>query len=232
MNEKAKFFTTNGMDIWSATIDVLRLQRIYPADGQIEHVNPDDLGCFVPIQMPDVGGRFAIRGEVDKSIDGTIDKTPSKTSTKQGTQTSKSSIETAAKTSSKLPRGRPAKFSKYKGVSKTRTRRDGSFFYRACVYKDKKNHHLGIFEIEELAAAAVQEFLGNNDEAQRLRDLAEQKNNNPDRPLPGTFWECNKCAHQHHVNQRPIKCEDCGNESLRKIIKPKDFLIGEFQSEE
>lgn len=76
-------------------------------------------------------------------------------------------------------KARPAKdrqtFSKYRGVTQGRTRKDGTITYRAAPYKDGKVNFLGTFTIEELAAAAVEKFLGNDSEAERLQKIGEQK---------------------------------------------------------
>jgi len=129
-------------------------------------------------------------------------------------------------------------YSQYKGVTKGKTRTDGTITFKAGAWSptDKRNHRLGTYEIEELAAAAVEEFLGHADEAKRLRAMAEQKKadaieqaeNNPDRgqetePGPAgvehvsVAWECGACGHIHLVAARPRKCEKCRHESLRKI---------------
>lgn len=141
--------------------------------------------------------------------------------------------------------GDPKKtFSQYKGVTNGLVRNDGIQRYKAVVYLDKRNKCLGTFLIEEEAAAAVQAALGNKAEANRLQvlakqkktDLAEQRENNPDRgedqpesESPGgglppaghtaSAWECNKCGRQHLQVKRPKACEKCGKDNGFAEIK-------------
>lgn len=96
-----------------------------------------------------------------------------------------------ADTPKKTP-GTKGHFSQYKGVSDGGVRKDGIQRYKATVFLDKKNKTLGTFLIEEEAAAAVQDALGNKAAVNRFQaiskqktaDQAEQKENNPDRTPP------------------------------------------------
>lgn len=80
-------------------------------------------------------------------------------------------IPKAAKTSRRGPKAK----SKYKGV-----KAQGKKFAGQCWDKvSKKVRHLGMFESELLAAAAVQEKLGNYGEARRLRNEYEEGDPTP-----------------------------------------------------
>lgn len=123
------------------------------------------------------------------------------------------------------------------GVYKGRLSPNRGRLWRAIVFIDeyysngkRKRKCLGESEIPELAAAKVQEYLGNKVEAERLYEIGrqkladwnEQKENNPDRPpkkkYASVIWECNKCCHQHIVTRhKPEKCEQCGCENLKRI---------------
>lgn len=130
-------------------------------------------------------------------------------------------------------------FSQYKGVTKGKPRKDGTLTYKAGAYSaiDKKIHFLGTYEVEELAAAAVQEFLGNKTEAKRLRaigeqkwaDSAEQRENNPNKP------RVDVSSHRHGQHQYPKRqdqapvenedsqvgvvwrCDDCGHQHISTL---------------
>lgn len=119
--------------------------------------------------------------------------------------------------------GRTSK-SGYKGVHYVpRNRR-----WRASPWdrEDKRIKNIGTYESPELAAAAVQEFIGNHTEARRLRDLTAPSETSPDHvataPLVpadkvGTVWECNRCGKRWAVAARPGICAACGFQVFVKV---------------
>ncbi len=101
----------------------------------------------------------------------------------------------------------------------------GETRYRATAWdrEERRCISLGTFDEELEAAVAVAKYLHDGPEIQRISDLIEQKENNPDREKPsqatktGMVWECRRCGHQHTVTERPEKCENCGYDALRRI---------------
>ena len=135
------------------------------------------------------------------------------------------------------PGGCGNRSSKYVGVTTAQPTSKGKPRWRAQGRKDDKQKTIGTFRSELEAAIAVQEFLGNKKEAQRLRemaesaesDMAEQGENNPDREqrkrkkakgktkdstlntqnsAEGTYFECNTCSHKHYTRARPERCRN------------------------
>lgn len=116
----------------------------------------------------------------------------------------------------------------YKGVRRIACA-GGGFKYHASYWdaKKKKAKHLGTFDDELVAAAKVQDALGNTAEAQKLRDMVKQIENNPDRgkgkeqgtkagkTSDETYFECNKCGRKYE--NRPERCsnENCRDTSFR-----------------
>jgi len=134
---------------------------------------------------------------------------------------------------------RKGKKSKYKGVRVNKTPyADGRTRYEAQHYDPatKKVKFLGCFDDELLAAAAFQEAAGNKDEAARLRslarqsdaDIAEQAENNPDRPLhkkkKATIWICNNksCGIEYRTNPKKNGCISCKGNDFREVVKEVD----------
>jgi len=132
-------------------------------------------------------------------------------------------------------------FSKYKGVTRGKPKKDGSITYRAHIWDGKqgKNLMIGTFDEELLAAAAVHDYKGNKEEAQRLRNLAattsgitkqqradiqEQVDNNPDRPShpakkkkSDTVYVCKRCGTEWEI--KPKQCRGCGCDDFREVEK-------------
>jgi len=118
--------------------------------------------------------------------------------------------------------GRKNPFSRYMGVYDGGPTVDGRQRYLACFYKDGKNKHLGTFYIEQEAAAVAAEARGDKAEAQRLHqiarqkqaDLAEQEENNPDRSASRrpvaqakVVYRCKGCGLRFKT--RPKLCDQC-----------------------
>jgi len=129
-------------------------------------------------------------------------------------------------------RGPRKQFSQYKGVSQGRTKKDGTIIYRASGRAGKKTIFLGSFSSEPQAAAAVADFKGDKDEAARLLDLAkqqqadmaEQRENNPDRPPAKkrkgkTVLEyvCLRCGSKWDF--KPKHCIGCQGVDFREVEK-------------
>jgi len=149
----AKFWTITGHDMWRAeerkVIDFTNLNT----DEVVRCENIID-AKFKAVIMPTCPPDKPLgRREVRKSK-------------KAKTATQKADKQTAGKKkAAKAPRK-----SEFKGV-----RPSGSKF-TAQYWDGKKVKHLGTYVVEELAAAAVQDQLGNTQEGIRLRQIAHQKN--------------------------------------------------------
>lgn len=155
-------------------------------------------------------------------------------------QSRKQPGSTTRKTRRKKSRPGSAKpFSKYKGVTKAKSLKDGKPRFMASIWRDK-NVTLGTFTIEEEAAAAAAEARGEKELAQELRNKIEQIENNPDRPgtklqkhrgkshaahghaqptgqaALETYFECDVCHLEY--TKRPKRCakENCHSKSFSK----------------
>jgi len=168
---------------------------------------------------------------------GLVPTEPEPARTKSKKKTSKKKAKAVHVAGLRGPRGQ---FSKYKGVTRAKPKKDGTIMYKANVWdgKRKKNLLLGIFNNELLAAAAVQDYKGNKDEARKLRALGrpqedgksldaanmkEQADNNPDRPTHQakkkkgvTVYVCKQCGLEY---QSKGKCAGCGNYDMREVKK-------------
>jgi hypothetical protein len=165
--EKHKFFTTNGTDIWRvksvSTFTLVQLINCETGGAASARVGEKSEGGFVPVRMPKV------KNERDA---GRVTKTKKKTGKKKKTKAGKT-----AKSASKSGRGvRPGgkASSQYLGVTVKKNKAGKKRFY-AQSNRGGKYARLGAHDVEELAAAAVQEHLGNAEEATRLRMLAKKK---------------------------------------------------------
>ncbi len=105
--------------------------------------------------------------------------------------------------------------SQYFGVT---VKTDGRYKkkYYAQLARGGGHTSLGYHNTEELAAAAVQEHLGNAEEAARLRKLAEQQTDKDIRLLKGdnevTAWDCNACGKGYKY--KPDQCGKCNGRSF------------------
>ena len=140
---------------------------------------------------------------------------------------------------------RRSKLTHYKGVKLGKPRADGTPRYEVNVYIDGRVKYLGIFDMEEEAAAVAAEARGEKAEALRLRELVEQKNadeqeqreNNPDRTASWRqtrteadpsdedrtdktpqIWECKNCFKQYIQAISPSKCRECSHTEFRAIV--------------
>jgi len=136
-------------------------------------------------------------------------------------------------------RGRPAKIkteavgkkgqahsSQYKGVSLWKNGK-----WRAQVTKKGRNHYLGTFEKELDAAAAVQEFLGNKQEAKRphkesidteavARTRAAKKKELVASEFFQGGYECTGCGEDYV--EKPQKCDKCGGSVFEPLFAGSD----------
>ena len=81
--------------------------------------------------------------------------------------------------------------------------------------RDGKYTYLGSYAVEKDAAAAVQDFLGNNKEAERLRAIADEKDQTKaDETLNRTVFMCHGCGATYET--RPRQCTKCGSGVFEK----------------
>jgi len=123
------------------------------------------------------------------------------------------------------------KTSQYKGVERLKPNKSGQVKYKASYWdgKNKKNIYLGTHDSDLLAAAAYQDNIGNEAGARDLRalakqqksDMAEQAENNQDRPKDQKKmkkWRCKHCGLEVRHPKRPsIGCIRCNNSSYEQI---------------
>lgn len=157
--ETTKLFTTDGNDILKVT-QTQTIEQVFLTDLETGRVRTCQVGAetaqiFHPVVMPKVEDRGQKTGVRGQKLQAK--------GRKQGKKKS------------------PAK---YKGVYAGKTTAGGEKRWHASQTVKGKTIHLGSsFKSEELAAAAVQDYIGNEAEAQKLRDLAEQAEINVDRPV-------------------------------------------------
>jgi len=112
---------------------------------------------------------------------------------------------------------RKTKASKYIDVYPSVKRKDGTFKWRAQGWdKSAGNKFLGVFDSEELAAAAVADFKGDVGEAQRLRNLHDMiaKKEDSNKTKKEIYYECDHCRMEYQ--SRPKSCPGCRGASFTK----------------
>ncbi len=121
--------------------------------------------------------------------------------------------------------------SRYKGVSLNKPKKDGTQKFRVQFWngKLKKNIPLGTFNSELKAAAVYQDHIGNKDEAAKLHgqarqqqaDMAEQAENNPDRPPAKKkgkkIWVCKRCGLKYRTDPTKHSCIKCQHKDFREV---------------
>lgn len=144
------------------------------------------------------------------------------------TKTSSPKPTTAESASSGVRKG---KSSQFKGVKKEKkSYADGRPRFTVNYHDRQKGKikYLGTFDNEYLAAAKYQDHIGNKKEAKRLRslakqqrlDMAEQAENNPDRPTKPKMkkWKCKHCGLEVKYPTKPkIGCIKCNNSAYEQI---------------
>jgi len=120
--------------------------------------------------------------------------------------------------------------SQYTGVTKKTGKRGVRFEALAWDCKKKRLVYVGRFDSEIEAAIAAAKARGDNDEVRRLSDLAEQIENNPDRPSRGSrrddtptaepeiIYKCVHCRAEYQ--SRTGWCPRCGGEKFA-AVKPE-----------
>jgi len=129
--------------------------------------------------------------------------------------------------------------SKYKGVSKCVGPQGVKFEARFWDGKHKKLKYLGRFDNEIEAALTAAKARGDSDEIRRLSDIAEQMENNPDRPDGRTFtpkagtgakhdyetteepkvaYRCKHCRLTYQ--SRPTSCPHCNSAAFDEVPNP------------
>lgn len=117
--------------------------------------------------------------------------------------------------------------SQYKGVSLHK--KTGK--YRAQIWRNGRLNHLGTFEKEIDAAAAVQEYLGNKQEAKRLRKesadteaVARTRAAKKKELVPSEFfqggYECTGCGEDYV--EKPQRCDKCGGSVFEPLFASSD----------
>ena len=118
------------------------------------------------------------------------------------------------------------KVSQHKGVSLCKKRKNGTQKWRVQYYdpSTRRIKSLGAYYSEIEAAAVYQDHIGNEVEAARLRaldkqqtaDMAEQKENNPDRVKADKMvmvWVCSHCRIEW--KSKPDSCPNCNSASFK-----------------
>ena len=232
--EQTRFFTTNGTDIWKvkdvSTFTLVELVNCETGGIASARVGERSAGGFVPVIMPKIKRQKSeIRGrKSEKKKEKPGEGAPAK---KSGKKNKAIAVETG-KPQVQYPslrgdvRGCRAGMeaaSKYIGVT-VKGIKGGRPRYYAQSRQDGKWKHLGIHNFEEAAAAAVQEHLGNTEEAKRLRKLAERETDQKISQLKeedkATAWDCTNCGAGYQY--KPDKCGKCGGSSFTPARPEKE----------
>lgn len=132
-------------------------------------------------------------------------------------------------------RGPLKKASQYKGVSLCKKRKNGTQKWRVQFCGNGKIQSLGSYKTELEAAAVYQDHIGDKAEAKRLRsldsprstgsdsrqrkaDMAEQRENNPNKPGRSKLkiWICTHCKMDFKHPTRPLRCPNCDSASFKE----------------
>jgi len=219
--QETLFFTHDGTDIWKncqvRTVRQVLLKNLDTGDECIAVVGDD---AFTAVKMPDIKAPNTPR--------------PQKPDTKPEQPVNNAHKSHKSKSTSKKKTSN-RNTSQYKGVERLKPNKSGQVKFKVSWWnaKTKKNIYLGTHDSELIAAAAFQDHIGNKAEVAKLRaqakqqtaGMAEQQENNPDRPLDGadrhnlkrlgkTYWVCNCCGLEY---QSKGQCAGCGNFDMRKF---------------
>ena len=219
--QETLFFTHDGSDIWKncqvRTVRQVLLKNLDTGDECIALVGDD---AFTAVKMPDIKAPNTPK--------------PEKPDTKPEQPVNNARKSHKSKSTSKKKTSK-RNTSQYKGVERLKPNKSGQVKFKVSWWdgKTKKNIYLGTYDSELIAAAAYQDYIGNEAEAAELRakdkhftaDMAEQQENNPDRPLDGadrhnlkrsgkTYWVCKRCGLEY---QNKGICAGCGNDDMREV---------------
>jgi len=206
--EKHRFFTTDGTDIWKANeIKAVEMFNCETQDAVICVLGEEMAKKYHPVRMPVVKKQKSEGGKQRAEGGGRKAKAKTKTAAK------------AERTRRGCRAGSPPS-SKYFGVT-IKTNKKGEKRFYAQVTKKGKWKNLGCHMTEELAAAAVAEYLGNTKEAKRLRKLAESETDSEIKKLKpdNTAYDCTGCGAQYKY--RPDMCGKCGGGAFAPALSEK-----------
>lgn len=176
----------------------------------------DPMGWCVRFPHSESKGPLEFCGEFKPKKAGTEKIAETGRGVVKGTKRGKYKIKRGAvhENGSGVPAGEKAS-SQYLGVS-VQKRRGGRKRYIGQLRTADGYKHLGTHNKEELAAAAVQEHLGNKEEATRLRKLAEAETDREIRQLKEedkvTAWDCKGCGQGYKY--KPDQCGKCNGSSF------------------
>jgi len=179
---KAKYWTTNGKDIWGVKerrvfeFKNLETGKAVTCDCVIDVMDHGFLPVIMPKDKKVKVKKVKVKKAKDKNAKAEkvkAEKVKAENAKAKKAKVKKRSIEKAEKISR-----RPRTRSKYKGVSPSKT--PGKF--RVQFWDGKKNIYLGSFDSELLAAAKYQDHIGNHKEAKRLRNEYEEGDRRPEAP--------------------------------------------------
>jgi DNA-directed RNA polymerase subunit RPC12/RpoP len=215
---KTKFYTTNGSDIWKVkavrTFTLVELENCDTKGKASARVGEKSPGGFLPVIMPKVISATGAR-ENKKTKKKAVKKKRRQKKDDISDESKKPSIKITRRG---VRRGRKPS-SQYFGVT-VKTNKSGGKKYYAEI-RCGKWVNLGCHNIEELAAAAVQEYLGNKEEASKLRKVAKEKIQEAiEATKDTTGYMCNGCGAGY--KEQPTKCNHCGSGSFVKARKEKE----------
>ena len=202
--EKHKFYTTDGTDIWRlkkvTTFTLAELVNCETGGTASARVGAESAGGFTAVKMPVMANRKS------RVANGK----PKKTKGRSGRGTDGES-QIAGRKSKRARNKMPS--SKYRGVSvKVNAAGENRYYARASMGRGKYKS-LGAYSIEEAAAAAVADFFGEKQEADRLRKIAERKENEKiDETEDMTGFMCTGCGAGY--DDKPDRCGHCNSYSF------------------
>lgn len=228
--EKCRFFTTTGSDIWKRKkvrmITEIELENCETGSSEMCRVGEQSAERFIAINIPTIThrgkraparqgrGRPIKRKSGELAGGGGVNAPPS--TPKPGIKPAGQGPSIRGSDKRGIKKGKKPS-SQYLGVT-VRQAKNG-FKYEAQINRGGEFKRFGTYNEEELAAAAVQEHLGNHAEAARLRTIAEQKTDTAIKELRGQAGQarflCYGCGAEY--GKEPEQCEKCGGGTFEKV---------------
>lgn len=214
---KYRFYTTDGTDMWRvkkvSTFTLVELVNCETGGTASARVGEGSAGGFTAVKMPKIkktGKRGRVSGTSGKKRGRKKRKTPVGGS-------GQSNLASLRKSGKGVRKGK-SPTSKYRGVCIDKRAKLKRF--RAQIIRDGKYTNLGAYAVEEKAAAAVADFLGDKKEAERLRAIADKRDQaKADETLHRDKWMCHGCGASYDT--RPRQCTHCGSGAFEKS-RPAD----------
>lgn len=211
--EKCSFFTTTGGDIWRIKkvkmVTEVELENCETARTETCRIGELSAERFVPIAMPRIV-------KVKATAKSTAKVEKKKGRPKKGVK-KPTWKEPSVRVNNRGVRKGKKPLSGYLGVTVKQGKHGPRYYAQSNHGGEYKS--LGGHNVEELAAAAVQDHIGNHEEAKRLRKIAREKTDAAIKELKGQagqrYFLCNGCGADYE--KKPENCVKCNGGSFEQI---------------